>query len=449
MGRRGLLLLAGALCAGPALCAVSAEEAAALRTTLTPMGAERAGNKDGTIPAWNGVYSQMPAGYRSGQRKADPFAQERPVYTITARNLQQYADRLSEGSKALLKKYPDSFRIDVYPTHRTGGAPQWVYDNTLRNATQARLSAGGLKLEGAYGGVPFPIPKSGHEAMWNHLLRWQGEASEVSFRTYAVADGSVTMTSQNRVFQQFPYYRRDGSAESFKGVFLMNRVVTDGPANRAGEMLMLKDAVDQTSGSRDGWSYVVGQRRVRKSPSLAYDSPNEGTAGVMNFDELQVFSGPLDRYDWKIVGKREMVVPYHGMKALAVADEELVGPRHPNPDHLRWELHRVWVVEGQLAPGKRHVAPKRRVYLDEDTWAAVLGDIWDGQGQLWKFQFTLGTLVPEMPGYLAAGGGAVELVTGNWAMLGLTNGLQVVNRMVPNRPETFFTPEAMARDGVR
>src|SRR5579871_5461424 len=137
-----ILALCVALCGAPgagqgeAFAAVTAEEAAMLRTSLTPFGAERAANKEGSIPAWEGGYTKVPEGYKSGQPRPDPFAGEKPLFSIDGKNVEQHAGKLAEGVTLMLKKYP-SFRADVYPTHRTAAAPQWVYDNTLRNATRA------------------------------------------------------------------------------------------------------------------------------------------------------------------------------------------------------------------------------------------------------------------------------------------------------------------------
>src|SRR6185503_18298037 len=156
--KQSLLLAALLASTVSAQAAVSAHEAAKLKSTLTPVGAEKAGNKASTIPAWDGGLAKAPPGYKNGDVRPDPYADEKPVLSINAKNMVQYADKLTDGVQALMKKYPD-FRIDVYPTHRTAAAPQSVYDNTFRNATQAKTVDGGHGVEGAWGGIPFPIPK--------------------------------------------------------------------------------------------------------------------------------------------------------------------------------------------------------------------------------------------------------------------------------------------------
>ena len=154
---------------------VGPEEAGQLGDMLTPWGAEKAGNKDGSIPPYTGGLTKPPASYEPGKKGVltDPFADEKPLFSVNAANMAQHADKLSEGVKAALAKYPDA-RLDVYPSHRTATYPKWVVDNTLKNATQCKEV--GPKLVNCVGGVPFPIPKTGTQITWNHQLAFMGSS---------------------------------------------------------------------------------------------------------------------------------------------------------------------------------------------------------------------------------------------------------------------------------
>lgn len=435
--------------AASAAAAVTAEEAAQLKGKLTPFGAERAGNQEGTIPEWDGGYKAAP-GYKAGAKRADPFASEKPLYTITAQNVSQYASKLSEGQVAMFKKYPN-YRMEVYPSHRTSMAPQWVYDNTLANATRAKATRNGFAVEGAYGGVPFPIPKTGAEAMWNHHLRWQGDAYKWRFNTWiTTADGKKVLVSDSVADNQMPYYYKEGSLETFKKEPYYLRLVTNGPPQKAGEALLLRDPMDPIAVGRQTWQYLTGQRRVRKLPNAAYDTPSFITSGVSNFDEIYVFSGAMDRYDWKLAGKKEMLIPYNANKIFAPAkDAEVMGERFLNPAHVRWELHRVWEVEATLAAGKRHVVPKRKIYLDEDTWLAVLADGWDAKGQLWKTFWYLPILAPDVPATMSGPFGHYNLQSGDWIANNIMNEKSDQITIPKRLPENHFTPDALAGEGVR
>jgi hypothetical protein len=294
----------------PTMAAVSADEAARLKTELTPLGAEKAGNKSGSIPAWTGGHTTAIPGDKPGGRRGDPFKDEKPLFSITAANLAQHADQLSDGQQALLKKYPDC-RIDVYKTHRTAAAPQWVYDNTFKNATRARLQ--GDVEQGAYGGIPFPVPKTGAEVMWNHMLRWRGSSWQFVGTMYQItADGRTVMTTDGIGDQQMAYYQPDGSPEAFEKSGLpywQVKLLNVGPPIRAGEAIVGGARID---GNYEAWVYLTGQRRVRKLPNPCCDTPTPAAAGVMSFDEIEVWTGRLDRFDWKLVGKKEMFIPYNG-----------------------------------------------------------------------------------------------------------------------------------------
>lgn len=438
------LALAGV---GAAWCAVTAEEAAKLKAELTPLGGEKAGNKDGSIPPWDGGFSKVPTGYKSGQPRPDPFASDKPLYSITAKNAAQYADKLSDGQQALLKKYP-SYRIDVYPTRRTAAAPQYVYDNTFKNATRAKSLTDGNSIEGAYGGIPFPIPKTGAEVMWNHQLRYQGESVLYPAGSYVVSGGKPVLAGAIRNEMSFPYYFKDGTLESFKGEYWNLYQTTTAPSYKAGETILVRDPVDYVSKGRQAWQYLVGQRRVRKAPNIAYDTPNSVTSGVDFFDEVSLFIGGLDRYDWKLVGKKELIVPYN-MNAFNLRKaDEVLSPHHLNPDHVRWELHRVWVVEASLAPGKRHVIPKKKYYIDEDSWNALQYDGWDAQGQLWHTGMALPFNAFEYPAQMLYPFSIYDLLKGSYQAT-ILNEQSVQYGQVERWPESNFTPESMAAKGVR
>ena len=440
-------LLAAAAAVPAAWSAVSAEEAARLKTDLTPLGAEKAGNKDGSIPAWTGGYTTPIPGFKNGGKRPDPFASDKLLYQVTAKNMDQHADQLTEGVKAMLKKYPDSFRVDVYPTRRTAAAPQWVYDNTAKNAVKAELKD--LVPANAYGGIPFPIPKSGAEAMWNHSLRWRGEAWHVAVKgIQGTADGKHVITAIASGDFQMPYYFKDGSADKFDGEHWEIRLLNSGPPLRAGEGIVGRQNVvgDKTQ----VWVYVTGQRRVRKVPNACCDTPTPASAGVSMFDQTDVFDGRLDRFDWKIVGKKEMLIPYNGNKLLATPEAEAVGAHHLNPGAMRWEMHRVWVIEASVAAGKRHLAPKRRYYLDEDTWIAVLADHWDANGQLWQMGFANPVVMPDLPATTSPQMfGFYDLISGAWYYDSALNDAAEQYKIMPRYPDTTFTPEALSGDAVR
>ncbi|MBS1158599.1 MAG: uncharacterized protein H6R15_1018 [Proteobacteria bacterium] len=448
--RRPLVATSLLLAALAAQAGVPTEEAAQLKSTLTPMGAEKAGNKDGSIPAWNGGMTTPFNGYKAdGSPRPDAFANEKALYSITAKNMENYADKLTDGTKAMLKKYPD-YRIDVFPSHRTAAAPQWVYENTFKNATRAKLVQGsaGPMPESAYGGPPFPIPKSGAEVIWNHALRWQGES--VLFGDKGVlttADGSKVIPSWiNQQAQQYPYYYKEGNPESFKGEFALLQLINSGPPNRAGEGFTIRLNINDDK--TQAWVYLPGQRRVRKLPNPCCDTPSPASAGTVMIDEIGVFSGRISRFDWKLIGKKEILVPYNTNKSMLAGDALYAGKNFMSPDHVRWELHRMWVVEATLAEGQRHPAVRSRYYIDEDSWTAILGDRWDAKGQLWHSLFALPILAPDLPGVETYTAGFYDLISGTWMLIGEI-GDKAQLRPVARKPDSLFTPDGLVAEGVR
>ncbi|MDY7540136.1 DUF1329 domain-containing protein [Undibacterium sp. RTI2.1] len=432
----------------PVMAGVTAEEATKLKTELTPFGAEKAGNKDGSIPAWTGGMTTAIAGDKAGGRRGDPFKDEKPIFSISAKNADQYADKLTDGVKALLKKYPD-YRVDVYPTHRTAAAPQWVYDNTLKNATRGKL-VGDVAAD-VVGGIPFPIPKNGAEVIWNHMLRWRGTSFQSQVTQYQItADGRPVMTTDGIIDFQIPYYYPEATLESFaiSPEIQLIRLVNVGPPIRAGEAITGRDQLDPAK--TQAWVYLTGQRRVRKLPNPCCDTPSPVTAGLMSFDEVQTWSGKLDRFEFKIAGKKEMFVPYNVNKMLQPkADAEVLSKTGVNPSYMRWELHRVWVIDSALRAGQRHPAAKSRYYCDEDTWICVLADRFDSNGQLWKTIWSASFVAPDLPGNVIGSFGFNDLLSGNSYVGDLYNSKSVHYAVKPRYSDSTFTPDAMASESVR
>ena len=431
--------------------AVTEQEAQQLKTTLTPFGGERAGNKEGTIPAWTGGYTTVPTGYKSGDTRPDPFASDKPLYVITAANAAQYQDKLMPGDLELFKKYPDTYQLQVYPTHRTAAAPAYVYENIYKNALRAKTTNNGLTIENAYGGIPFPIPHDGNEAMWNHLLAWKGVSySDTSYGWLMTTTGEIVLASIATSNGELPYYFKDGSPETFMkndgGIYLRQFVYITEPPYQNGNATMLLNNIDTYDKGQAAWQYLPGQRRVRMAPSLTYDTPNFFVSGVGQMDDFNLFYGAFDRYDFKLVGKKEMIVPYNMNKLRLLTKEQQMELHHANPNAVRYELHRVWVVEATLAPGKRNAVAKRRIYLDEDTWQAVGAEEWDASGNLWRHIQGITLDVPEAPATVLWGQITYDFHTGVYVLDAVSSpGLGNSYRILPEPyPANYFTPDAMA-----
>ena len=431
--------------------AVTDREAAALKSELTPVGAVRAGNEAGTIPAWTGGYRTASPAYVQGAPRPDPFAAEKPLFSITAKNFQDYADRLPEGAKVLFQKYPD-YRMDVYPSHRTAAAPDWVYDNVFRNATRAHAAPEGIVygVAGAVGGIPFPIPKDGAEAMWNHLLAFWGPARELNVGTYVVSGrGVIDKATTYREIADFPYYVRGATPESFGSYYFKTLHIALDPPAKIGQGYLNWQPIDTRSAHFAAWRLLPGEHRVRKAPSISYDVPDPDADGVVSMDEYYLFFGGLDHYDFKLLGKKEMIVPYNNNRLYLQPAQGVLGRTHANPDDLRYELHRVWVIEGTLAKGQHDIIARRRLYLDEDSWFALYSDAWDEQGKLWKFGQGTMYLMPEIPAIILGSQFVYDLEVGGYVYGFAFNGENSAYKVTAPHDPALFTPESLAARSVR
>ncbi|MBT9475217.1 DUF1329 domain-containing protein [Polaromonas sp.] len=379
-----------ALCS-QAYAAVSADEAKALGTTLTEFGAIKAGNKEGTIPEYTGGQTKAPADFKPNSGYwADPFKGEKPLYRIDGKNAAQHADKLSESQKHLLKTYPDYY-IDVYPTHRSAAYPDSVLKATVRNASTCTAGKDYFSVDVACrGGIPFAIPKNGYEVMWNLTLRYS-VATDITTQhgvSWLVdANGNKTVVSDQFTRTERPYYQLD-QKDRDPNMILRTYSVAKAPARISGQMTMLTDYLDMDAKPRRAYNYSPGQRRVKLAPEFAYDTPVAQLGGVTLFDELFLFSGKMDRFDFKLVGRKEMLIPYNNYKFYdeCKGAQQFTG-QHLNPACERWELHRVWVVESTLKPGQRHAYAKRTYFIDEDGSGAGMFDAFDKNGELYRGMF--------------------------------------------------------------
>lgn len=426
---------------------VSLEQADKLKKEFTPLGAEKAGNADGSIPSWTGGMVEDISGKKLGDIPVELFTDEKALYQVNSGNAAKYADLLTDGTKALLSKYPDSFQVNVYPTHRTAAAPKSVYAATYNNALNCKTTANGYSVEGCIGGIPFPMPKNGVEAMWNYLLRVEAPSNEYVFKNIVGnSDGSHTLATRNFIATQYPYYVNGTTSENWSKEYVVMRFDTLAPSFKKGESLVIRDSVNPDR-SRMAWQYLLGQRRVRRAPTVAYDTPDFVASGANYFDEVQAFFGALDRFDWELVGKKELLIPYNTNSLVGQNVDDALSDFHLNPEHLRWEKHRVWVVEATVVDGKRHAVPKRTYYLDEDSWAVVLVDGYDTKGKIWRTTQLTPFVVPKIPAVIAKTATVFNLQAKTMSIIQMLN--EESFNIVPAKPDSYFTGDAVAAEAVR
>jgi hypothetical protein len=431
LDRRRLLQAApaAAIASSFSLAPLARALAADAEDKLTEFGAEREGNADGSIPAYTGGLLDTAAAADS--RWSDPFKSDKPKFSITKKNMAEHAATLTPGVQAMLERFPD-LRIDVYPTHRSMRYPKWVLDNTVKNMGSAKLVGAvmGDGVEGAFGGIPFPQPKNGYEVMWNFTLAYEPAMVRIKRSTSYMVDTAGNLISLPEVesWMYRPYYDRKVTREDFYAKSMpyldnWNYVLT--PSTERGLKQMLQYSMNYSKSDLVSYLYMPDTRRSRRAPEYKYDTPISNFGGVAFWDEVSGFNGRMDRFDFKLVGKREVLVPYNTFAFHAAKPKDAYGPQHLNPDYVRWELHRVWVVEATLKEGQRHAYAKRTFFVDEDSWLVLEADGYDHSGKLWRVGFTY-----SLPFYGESGGmlrdpfGSYDLLKGGYfaSMAGAPDG---------------------------
>lgn len=445
----GVLTLS--LLATSVMAAVSPDDAAKLGNSLTPVGAEMAGNADGSIPAWTGGLPTNAGAVDPRGFLADPFANEQPLFTITAQNVDQYKDKLTPGQLAMFKRYPESYKMPVYPTHRSANLPAAVLEATKQNAVNTKMVQGGNGLENFQTANPFPIPQNGLEVIWNHITRYRGgSVRRLVTQATPQANGSYSL-----VYFQDEFVFRDAltdydPSKAGNVLFYFKQRVT-APSRLAGNVLLVHETLDQVKEPRLAWLYNAGQRRVRRAPQVSYDGPGTAADGLRTSDNLDMYNGAPNRYDWELVGKKEIYIPYNAYKLDSpdLKYSDIIKAGHINQDLTRYELHRVWHVTATLKSGERHIYAKRDFYIDEDTWQAALIDHYDGRGTLWRVAEAHAQHYydKQVPWYTVET--LYDLLSGRYLALGMKNEEKQAYDFNYKASGSDFTPAALRQSGVR
>ena len=439
------------LFAASVMAAVSPDEAAKLGTTLTPFGAEKAGNADGTIPEWTGGLATNAAAVDSNGFLSNPFAGEKPLFTITAANAEQYKDKLTPGQLAMFKRYPETYRMPVYTTHRSVTMPAEVIEATKTNALNTNMVQNGNGLEKFTVANAFPIPKTGLEVIWNHITRYRG-GSVKRFVTQATpqTNGSYSLVYFSDEFV-FPNKLKDYDASKPSNILFYFKQRVTAPSRLAGNVLLVHETLDQIKEPRMAWLYNAGQRRVRRAPQVSYDGPGTAADGLRTSDNLDMYNGAPDRYEWKLNGKKEMYISYNNyeLDSPKLKYDDIIKAGHINQDLTRYELHRVWHVTATLKSGERHIYAKRDFYIDEDTWQAAAIDHYDGRGNLWRVgeAHALHYYNMQVPWYSLEA--LYDLQSGRYLALGMKNEEKQSYDFVSVATSGDFTPSTLRQAGVR
>ena len=438
----------------PLRAAVPEVEANRLGADLTPVGAEKAGNADGTIPAWDGGLTAPPPGVAIDPAKhlPDPFASDQPLFTVTSANVAQYEAHMTEGQKAMLAAYPDTYHMKVFPAHRACAYPPRVYEAIRRNAVNAQLTDDGNGVTGATMAASFPIPKSAREVLWNHELNYRG------FKVWRESAAAVPTQSGDFTLEvavdQYIYSWSDpaiSKTEDLKniGYYFLKEGMS--PPSNSGSLMVFNNTMDQVTEPRRVWNYRPGERKVKRTMGIQYDAAVPSSEGIRTSDMYQLFNGAGDHYDWEMLGKQEKFIPYDN-NGFASADhqyKDILQKGHLNQDLLRYELHRAWGIEGRLKPGFSHsMASSRKIYFDEDSWVAVAADLFDKADAISRVQE--GHIFDYYDQPLCALGSEViyDPKGGRYHVVGLRNQQRPVKFEVALE-RSQFSPSGMRSLGVR
>ena len=409
---------------------------------LTPFGAEYAGNADGSIPQWEGGSRNIPsldADIRQSQR----------LYQINSKNIKQYEKLLPNGLAKLINQYPKTMNVNVYPSYRTAYYPEWVYEAAEKNQTSSQESNN--ILTGAYPAPPFINTHQGNRLVWNHLLAFKGVHTELYTREITRRESNNYTTFNSAISLYVSYYDRERGPSTINQAYVYYMSKIRSPSRYAGGVLLLHEQVNSAQRPRQGWVYLPGQRRVMRIPGVDFDSPMQISESIRFADEINLFNGSIDHYNWRTIGKQELIVPYNNiiladkLSTSDFQDKYLMTKHNLNPKYLRYEKHRVWVVEGLLKTGKQHAYKKRRFYIDEDSWLILLTENYDKDETLWRVGTSYSKQYHQLPGIFTVADVFHDVKDGVYFF----QGVEKLTTKEELPPKAGFMPSALRRSAIR
>ena len=400
-----------------------------LTNELTPFGAIKQGNGN-EIPEWTG--------------EIEKYTDESKLFVISKDNYLSYKDKLTAGQMALFEHYGETFKMPIYPTHRTSIAPDWVYKNTLTNATNVQLNSDETGFENSKAGIPFPIPQSALEVYFNHVSRWRGLQIENQ-----ASDAVVFKKGNFTLYTRKSLVRFDGYNENIQSKYFVSLIAKIlAPATKSGGGVLVLEPLDQVNESRAAWLWDKGRRRVIRAPNIAYDSPVASASSLRTVDDTDLVNGAPDHFNWELLEKKEIYIPYNNetLNSKDLKYKEILNKGHINPEFTRYELHRVWVIEATLKDKWRHVYSKRRFYIDEDSWQVVAADQYNKQGKLWRVSLSYPKFYADLPGVFPVINVFHDLISQQYHVMGLQNEEKTDNKFNGEvAKDSLFTPSGFKR----
>ena len=373
----------------------------------------------------------------------DPFSEDEILFTIHTDNFSEYEENLlTPGQMKMFMTYPETFKMNIYPSRRSCAVPPEVLDLTNDNAL---LVDDGEGVEGIVGSIPFPYPNEALHHVWNHILRYRGVEIYGASPFYIIhPDGTRNYGAGEAIAKNFwnPY---TGDIKRGLQGMLMTKVTH--PPRLADASTLVIESLNAFKSPRKAWVYNPGTRRVRRAPDITYDYKPSASQGLTTVDQVDGFNGAKDRYNWSDLGEQLRLMPYNAYKFHETPIEDVLTPNHVNQDYLRYELVKVNVVEAKLKDDKRHIIPKRIMYFDKDSHNMLVEETFDDNNSLMAYREFPVINFYDQPMCLSIHSATYDFASRRYQLQNVrsTDILKVQWRLKEPHDERMFTPEGLKR----
>lgn len=323
----------------------------------------------------------------------------KPGDVITANNVDAVKDLLDPIAYQQVKTMGRRINIIESTKDVTKLFPYEYLEATLKNKGKARLDKDGNVVtengEPWIGGIPFPEPKNGLEAIANLTLSWgRHDYSQYAVRDWDIApDGSIAYQYDFVWAELNTTARTDGTVwRGKKDLLRYQSVWFTSPQDTAGTSYLNTWYYDQRK-FPDLSGYLPAFKRVRQFPTNQRFEPLVPGITLFLSDAWAAGDPMLTWGNYKIIGRQPMLAYIGGrnfMGGYGGVMDNYERPVHGGPKNQTffdtWAelVPECIVLEAEPVGYPRAPVSKKRVWIDVRNGMYVAYLLFDRRGEIWK-----------------------------------------------------------------
>jgi len=307
---------------------------------------------------------------------------------VDTSNIDQVAQFFPEGFVSVMKDPerwfapPEGFYLMITP-YKPAAETSGVIAATKQYAPTVKTDAEGrITNYTDIAGCPFPNPKTGLELAYNFECNTRGDTYH---SRWAPLPNTNPRTRTDRIadeefWEMFFIHRCDldpkpNYTDNPKGIHRGQLMHMYLPPEMLNSRLLTVRFIDDSKPD-DSYLYYAQFRRIRRLSTAERTNAIDGTDQI--YDDGYMWDSPVHRNTYKLIGKKDMLVPRH---TDPTQSKRIMGQGMPN--NISYERCNMYVVEA-VNKDPSYIYKKRVWYIDPETYLILWQEMWDSYGKYWK-----------------------------------------------------------------